>query len=186
MCNLKDIKLKVLTEKEFVFLAKKNPSGFYDKETRDKLLRVIKRLSRGIKYCTEDEKYLHKKFKNTRIRILLRKNTETKEKINYPGKVHVVGKFSGEIIAESVVIEKTATVFANIAAEEVLCKGVIRGDIRATNKLKISKEANVAGDIHSPSLNIEKGALYEGRCSRPQTKKLYSIFWLGNTPKKAG
>ncbi len=183
---MKDIKLKVLEEKDFLFLAKKNPEGVYDKETRDKLLRIIKRLTHGIKYCTSDEKQLHKKFKNSVFGILLRENTETNEKLNHPGKVHVAGKFSGEIVAESVLIEKSATVFANIAAEEVLCKGVVRGDIRATNKVKISKEAEVTGDIHSPSLNIEKGALFEGRCSRPASRKLHSLNWREIIPKKAG
>ena len=82
MSNLKDIKLKVLTEKDFLFLASKNPGGVYDKETREKLYWIIKRLSHGIKYCTGDEKQLQKKFKNTVFGILLPKNTETKEKIN--------------------------------------------------------------------------------------------------------
>lgn len=183
---MKDIKLKVLAEKDFLFLAKKNPEGVYDKETRNKLLWIIKRLNHGSEYCTGDEKQLHKKFKNSIFGILLEKNTETNEKINHPGKVHVAGKFSGEIVAESVVIEKTATVLANIAAEEVLCKGIVRGDIRATNKIKITKEAEVTGDIHSPSLNIEKGALFEGRCSRPDTRKLHSLNWKALMPKKAG
>jgi len=181
-----DIKLKVLAEKDFLFLAKKNPEGVYDRETRDKLLKIIKRLNHGIKYCTSDEKQLHKKFKDSVFGILLRENTETNEKINHPGKVQVAGKLTGEIVAESVVIEKTATVLANIAAEEIICKGVVRGDIRATNKVKITKEAEVTGDIHSPSLNIEKGALFEGRCSRPNTRKLHSLNWKQLIPKKAG
>ena len=65
MSKLKDIKLKILTEKEFLFIVKKNPDGVYDEQTRDKLLRIIKRLSRGVKLCTRDEKHLHRKFKNT-------------------------------------------------------------------------------------------------------------------------
>ena len=98
----------------------------------------------------------------------------------------MAGNFTGEIIAESVFIDKSAIVFANISAGEVLCKGLVRGDVRATNKVKISKEAEIVGDIHAPSLNIEQGALFEGRCSRPKTKKLRWIFWMENTPKKAG
>ena len=101
MSKLKDIKLKVLSEKDFLFLASKNPGGVYDKGTREKLYWIIKRLSHGIKYCTGDEKQLQKKFKNTVFGILLPKNTETKGTINHPVKVHVAGSFSGEIIAES-------------------------------------------------------------------------------------
>ncbi|MEK9627814.1 MAG: polymer-forming cytoskeletal protein [Nitrospinota bacterium] len=181
-----DIKLKVLAEKDFLFLAKKNPEGVYDKKTLDKLHWIIKRLSIGLEYCTSDEKQLHKKFKNAVFGILFPKNTESREKLNHPGKVQVAGKFSGEIVAESVLIEKAATVIANIAADEVLCKGVVKGDIRATDKVKITKEAEVSGDIHSPNLNIEKGALFEGRCSRPRNRKLHSLPWISKITKRAG
>jgi cytoskeletal protein CcmA (bactofilin family) len=39
-------------------------------------------------------------------------------------------------------------------------------------KLKITKEAEVTGGIHTPNLNIEKGALFEGRCSMPKNRTL--------------
>ncbi len=181
-----DIKLKVLTDKDFYFLAKKNPEGVYEKETREKLFWIIEKLASGKKTCTRDEKQLHKKFANANFGILLPKNSETKGKINHPGKVHVAGNFSGEIVAESILIEKTATVLAKISAEEILCKGIIRGDIRATQKIKITKEAEVTGDIHSPSLNIEKGALFEGRSSIPKNRKLQSLFLMGKIPRKTG
>jgi cytoskeletal protein CcmA (bactofilin family) len=181
-----DIKLKILTEIDFLFLAKKNPEGIYDEETRDNLYRIIKRLIRGKQFCTGDEKQLLKKFENAIFGILLRKDTDIKGKINHPGKVQVAGNFSGDIAAESVLIEKTAIVLANIAAEEVLCKGTVRGDIRATYKVKITKEAEVTGDIHSPNLNIEKGALFEGRCSMPKNRTPQPLFFMKKAPQKTG
>ena len=117
-----DIKLKILTEKDFFFLAKKNPKGFYDKETLKNLDRIIKRLNRGKQFCTRDEKRLFKKYQDVTFGVLLPKNTNTKGKINHPGTVHVAGNFSGNLTAESILIDKAATVLANIAAEEVLCK----------------------------------------------------------------
>ena len=171
-----DIKLKILTEKDFLFLAKKNPEGIYDEETRGNLHRIIKRLVRGKQFCTGDEKQLLKKFKDAIFGILLRKDTDTKGEINHPGTVQVAGSFSGNLSAESVLIEKTATVVGNISAEEVLCKGKVHGNIRATNKVKIAKEAEVTGDIYSSNLNIEKGALFEGRCSMPKNRTPQPIF----------
>jgi cytoskeletal protein CcmA (bactofilin family) len=171
-----DIKLKILTEKDFLFLAKKNPKGIYDEETQENLDRIIKRLIRGKEFCTADEKQLLKRFQDVIFGILLRKDTETKGEINHAGTVQVDGIFSGNIAAESVLIEKTATVVGNIAAEEVLCKGKVHGDIRATIKIKIAKEAEVTGDIYSSNLNIEKGALFEGRCSMPKNRTPQPIF----------
>jgi len=181
-----DIKLKILTEKDFLFLAKRKLDSVYDQETLKNLYRIIKRLNRGKKFCTGDEKRLLKKYQDATFGLLLPKNTNTKGKINHSGPVHVAGNFSGNLAAESILIDKAATVLANIAAEEVLCKGKLSGDIRATNKVRITKEAEVRGDIHSPKLNIEKGALFEGRSSIPQNRKHKPIFIKKKTQKKAG
>ena len=181
-----DIKLKILTEKDFLFLAKRKPESVYDRETLKNLYRIIKRLNRGKQFCTGDEKRLLKKYQNATFGVLLPKNTDAKGKINHPGPVHVVGNFSGNLAAESILIDKAATVLANIAAEEVLCKGKVRGDIRATNKVRITKEAEVRGDIHSPNLNIEKGAIFEGRCSILKKQNNSSYFLNKKTHKKTG
>jgi cytoskeletal protein CcmA (bactofilin family) len=181
-----DTKLKILKEKDFLFLAKRKPEGTYDRETLKNLDRIIKRLNRGKQFCTRDEKRLLKKFQDATFGVLVPKNTDAKGKINHPGLVHVVGSFSGKLVAESILVDKAATVLANIAAEEVLCKGKVRGDIRATKIVRITKEAEVRGDIHSPNLNIEKGAIFEGRCSIPQKRSPQPIFLRKRTHKKTG
>ena len=181
-----DIKLKILTEKDFLFLAKRKPESVYDRETLKNLYRIIKRLNRGKQFCTGDEKKLLKKYQNATFGLLLPKNKNTKGKINHPGPVRVAGNFSGNLEAVSILIDKAATVLANITAEEVLCKGKLHGDIRATNKLRITKEAEVRGDIHSPNLNIEKGAIFEGRCSILKKQNTSSYFLNKKTHKKTG
>jgi cytoskeletal protein CcmA (bactofilin family) len=181
---MNDIKLKILTEKDFLFLAKRKPESVYNRETLKNLYRIIKRLNRGKQFCTGDEKKLLKKYQNATFGVLLPKNTNTKGEINHPGPVHVAGNFSGNLVAESILIYKAATVLANIAAEEVLCKGKIHGDIRATNKVRITKEGEVRGDIHSPNLNIEKGAIFEGRSSIPQIRTINPIVLKKTRQKK--
>jgi cytoskeletal protein CcmA (bactofilin family) len=180
-----DFKLKILTEKDFLFLAKRKPGSFYGRETLKNIDRIIKRLDRAKQFCTRDEKRLLKKYQDATFGVLLPKNTNTKGKINHSGSVHVAGNFSGNLAAESILIDKAAKVLANIAAEEVLCKGKVRGDIRATKKVRITKEAEVRGDIHSPNLNIEKGAIFEGRCSIPK-KTPKPIFLKKKTQKRTG
>jgi cytoskeletal protein CcmA (bactofilin family) len=181
---MNDIKLKILSEKDFLFLAKRKPEGIYDREILKNLYRIIKRLNRGKNFCTRDEKRLLKKYQNANFGVLLPKNTDVKGTINHPGPVHVVGNFSGNLVAESILIDKAATVLANIAAVEVLCKGKVSGDIRATNKVRITKEAEVRGNINSPKLNIEKGAIFEGQCSIPKNRKSQPTFLKNKTYKK--
>ena len=94
--------------------------------------------------------------------------------------------FEGNIIAQAVLIDKTASVAANIAAEVVMCKGKVFGDIRATHKIKITKDAEIKGNINSPNLIIEKGAIFDGRCSMPNIKPFRSIGLFGVTVKRTG
>ena len=110
-----NIKLKILTEKDFLFLAKRKLNKAYDQETLKNLDRIIKRLNRGKQFCTGDEKRLLKKYQGANFGVLLPKNKDTKGKINHPGTVQVAGSFSGNLSAESVLIEKTATVVGNIS-----------------------------------------------------------------------
>jgi cytoskeletal protein CcmA (bactofilin family) len=105
---------------------------------------------------------------------------QIRDKITHTGKVQVSGNFEGQIIAQAVLIDKTASVAANIAAEVVMCKGKVFGDIRATHKIKITKDAEIKGNIHSPNLIIEKGANFDGRCFMPNIKPSKSLRLLGD------
>jgi cytoskeletal protein CcmA (bactofilin family) len=98
---------------------------------------------------------------------MVERNTQIRDIITHTGKVQVSGNFKGQIIAQAVLIDKTALVAANIAGEVVMCKGKVFGDIRATHKIKITKDAEIKGNIHFPNLIIEKGAIFDGRCSMP-------------------
>ena len=112
--------------------------------------------------------------------MLLERKTQTLDKIKHNGKVQVSGNFKGQIIAQAVLIDKTASVAANIAAEVVMCKGKVFGDIRATHKIKITKDAEIKGNIYSPNLIIEKGAIFDGRCSMPYIIPSRSLRLFGD------
>ncbi len=184
--NLLMQNLKVLTPTEFNFLETRKWNGVYNQVTRDKLYGIIKKLNRDKKDSTRAEKKLYRIFQKANFGILLEKNTETRDTISHPGKVQVSGKFAGQIIAQAVLIDKTASVAANITAEVVMCKGKVFGDIRATHKIKITKDAEIKGDIHSPSFIIEKGAIFDGRCSMPNIKQSRSFRLFGDAVRKTG
>ncbi len=177
---------RVLTPAEFDFLETRKWNGVYNQETREKLCAIIEKLNHKKKNCSRAEKKLFRIFNKANFGILLEKNTETRETITHNGKVQVSGNFEGQIIAQAVLIEKTATVAANIAAEVVMCKGKVFGDIRATHKIKITKDAEIKGDIHSPSFIIEKGAVFDGRCSMPNIKQSRFLCLPGDAVRKTG
>lgn len=183
---MSELNLHVLTPAEYVFLETRNPDGIYNHATREKLYGIIEKLKFGQQNSSSPEKKLYRVFHNANFGIHIDKNSETRENITHSGKVKVSAKFEGEIVAQAVLIEKSASVAANIAAEVVMCKGKVFGDIRATHKLKITKDAEVKGDIHSPNFIIEKGAVFDGRCSMPNIKKPRLLLQLGEALKKTG
>jgi cytoskeletal protein CcmA (bactofilin family) len=178
--------LRVLTPTEFDFLETRKWNGVYNNRIRKELHAIIKKLNREKKNCSWAENKLYRTFQKANFGILLEKNTQTRDKITHTGKVQVSGNFEGQIIAHAVLIDKTASVAANIAAEVVMCKGKVFGDIRATHKIKITTDAEVKGDIHSPNLIIEKGAIFDGRCFMPNIKPSRPISLFGVTVKKTG
>ena len=178
--------LNVLTPAEFVFLKNRERKGVYNHETRKKLYGIIETLERGKRNRSREEKNLYRIFRDANFGILLDKNSKTREKIVHSGKVHILAKFEGDIVAQAVLIEKTASVVANIAAEVVMCKGRVFGEIRATYKIKIAKGGEVKGYVHTPNFIIEKGAVFDGRCSMPRSKKPSALRLLRNALKKTG
>jgi cytoskeletal protein CcmA (bactofilin family) len=46
--------------------------------------------------------------------------------------------------------------------------GTINGDIIATQRLELGRAAKVHGNIQTPSLIIEQGAIFEGTCKMLQ------------------
>jgi cytoskeletal protein CcmA (bactofilin family) len=178
--------LNVLTPAEFVFLENRKRDGVYNHETREKLYSIIEKLQRGKRNNSREEKKLYKIFRDANFGILLDKNSRTREKIIHSGKVQILAKFEGEIIAQAVLIEKTASIAATIAAEVVMCKGRVFGEIRATYKIKIAKGGEVKGYVHTPNFIIEKGAVFDGCCSMPRSKKPSALRLLRNALKKTG
>jgi len=183
---MRKLNLNVLTPDEYVFLECRNPDSVYNREILNLLYGIIEKLKPGKLDRSRAEKKLYKTFQDANFGILLDEDTGAWETISHSGKVKVAANFEGEISAQAVLIEKTASVAANIAAEVVMCKGKVFGDIRATHKIKITKDAEIKGDINSPNLIIEKGAIFDGRCSMPNIIPSRSIALFGVNVKKTG
>lgn len=74
------------------------------------------------------------------------------------------GKFRGNIDIKNnnLVIEKSAEIEAGIRARNITIKGKIRGNIYASGKVFIEREAQVFGDLSAARISIMEGAQYKG------------------------
>jgi len=161
-------KLNILTPQEFALLQDKDREGAYDRETREDLYKLIQKLGDHGRKCSRQEKKIYKKFAGTNFGILLKEGTASEGKILHSGAVRVEGQFEGEIlINDTLTVESSGEVVASISAATVICRGRINGDIQALTQVWICKGGTVHGNICTPSIHVEEGAFFEGRCSMP-------------------
>ena len=52
---------------------------------------------------------------------------------------------------------------AEIDVGEIIIQGTVVGNIKAKRSIEIHAPGRVKGDLHTPSLQIDKGVIFEGR-----------------------
>lgn len=87
--------------------------------------------------------------------------------------LRVDGHVTGKVISEdgTLLVGSTGQVDANVVVAGAIVNGLVNGDIIATEKLELGRTARVVGNIQSPRLIIEDGAILEGNCSMVQQKE---------------
>ena len=98
------------------------------------------------------------------ITTLLGRGAAFEGKLTFDGTVRIDGRFKGEVFSDDVlVIGEGAHVEAEIDIGEVIVQGTVVGNIKAKRSIEIHAPGRVKGDIHTPSLQIDKGVIFEGR-----------------------
>lgn len=98
------------------------------------------------------------------INTLLGRGSEFEGKLTFEGTVRIDGKLSGEVFSDDVlVIGEGAFVQAEIDVGEIIVQGTVQGNIRAKRGIEIHAPGRVKGDLTTPSLQIDKGVVFEGR-----------------------
>jgi len=98
------------------------------------------------------------------ITTLLGRGATFEGKLTFEGTVRIDGRFKGEVFSDDVlVIGEGAIVEAEIDIGEVIVQGTVVGNIKAKRSIEIHAPGRVKGDLHTPSLQIDKGVIFEGR-----------------------
>lgn len=99
------------------------------------------------------------------IITILGKGSAFDGKLTFEGTVRIDGDFSGEIRTDgSLIVGETAKVTAQIEASTVVIEGNVEGDVRATERVELTATARAVGTLYCPSLEIQRGAVFDGRC----------------------
>jgi len=89
---------------------------------------------------------------------------------NFKAMMRIDGHLSGRVSSTSgtLIVGANGKVDANIEVAVAVIHGTINGDIIATQRLELGRAAKVNGNIQTPSLIIEQGAVFEGSCKMLQ------------------
>ena len=92
---------------------------------------------------------------------------------NFQAMLRVDGHLTGRVASENgtLIIGATGKVDANIAVAAAIVNGTVNGDIIASERIELGRTARVTGNIQTPRLVIEDGAVLEGGCSMTKARQ---------------
>lgn len=82
------------------------------------------------------------------------------------GPSRIEGHVEGEVSArDTLTVGEGAVVNARIRGTTVVVLGTVTGDVVAETRLELRPPGKIVGDVTTPTLVIDEGAMFEGRCS---------------------
>lgn len=99
------------------------------------------------------------------------KNADLKGEANFKGMLRIDGRLSGAVRSEdgTLIVSAGGVVEASVEVATARINGTVNGDITATRRVEFGRNAQVRGDVRTPSLVIEEGAIFEGNCRMSAT-----------------
>lgn len=106
------------------------------------------------------------------VNAFLGNETSFEGKLNYSGAVRLDGRFKGEIHSEDVlIVGETAKIEGEIRVGIAIIQGEVIGNITTKEKVELRHPGRVVGNITSPTVVIDDGAVFDGNCRMKERKK---------------
>lgn len=123
------------------------------------------------KALTESET-IAREIKDGSLSGFVGSGTDITGEATFKAMLRIDGHFSGRIVSQSgsLVVGSGGQVDANIEVAVAMIQGCVTGDIIATQRVELGRASKLSGNIQTPSLVIEQGAVFEGSCKMMQQK----------------
>jgi cytoskeletal protein CcmA (bactofilin family) len=77
----------------------------------------------------------------------------------------IEGRVEGSVISDGVlVVGEGGEVDGEIRIGQIYVSGTVKGTVQASKKVQLCSSGRLFADLETPSLAIEDGAVFEGRC----------------------
>lgn len=125
----------------------------------------------GSKALTESET-IAREIKDGSLSGFVGSGTVITGEASFKSMLRVDGRFSGRIHSAggTLIVGAGGQVDANIEVAVATIHGVVNGDIIASDRIELGRAAKLTGNIQTPSLTVEQGAVFEGSCKMTQAK----------------
>jgi cytoskeletal protein CcmA (bactofilin family) len=103
-----------------------------------------------------------------RIDCLIGAGTTIEGSITFNGGLRVDGRVRGDVIAAdgkpgTLVLSEQAQIEGEIRVSHVVINGTVIGAVHGGEYVELQPKANVTGDVHYKTLEIQLGAIVQGR-----------------------
>lgn len=114
-----------------------------------------------------DSESIARDIKEGRLSGFVGHGTVLTGETNFQMMLRVDGHLTGTVSSDggTLIIGTNGQVDANVAVAAATINGTVNGDIVATDKIHLGRTAKVVGNIQTPRLILEEGAILEGSCS---------------------
>jgi cytoskeletal protein CcmA (bactofilin family) len=125
-----------------------------------------------MKFGSNKSPYVNAAEEPTDLRSFLGEGTEITGEVRFLEIMRVDSNISGTIVSDSgsLLIMEKGCVKATVQVGVVEVSGIVEGTITAKNSVKIHSTGRVYGDIYTPALIIEHGAVFDGKCHMLENK----------------
>jgi len=108
----------------------------------------------------------HSKPQN-RIDSLIGVGTRIEGNVHFTGGLRIDGEVDGNVVAtgkpSTLVLSEHARVKGEVTVTHLVVNGEIAGPVHVAEYLELQSKAKVTGDVHYKTLEIQLGAIVEGR-----------------------
>jgi cytoskeletal protein CcmA (bactofilin family) len=95
--------------------------------------------------------------------LLLGSGAEFDGKLTFRGTLRIDARFKGSITTDGVlVVGESARINAEVVCGSVVVHGEVTGNVRATGAVELRRTARMRGDVTSPAIVVDRGALLQG------------------------
>lgn len=102
------------------------------------------------------------------VDTLVGRQTELQGDIRFSGGLHIDGTVKGKIMADSdknatLSVSETGRIEGDVRVPNLVLNGVVEGDVHATQRITLSPNAKVNGDVYYKIIEMSSGAMVNGQ-----------------------